>query len=268
MGSITTGCYPGLPSTISQFAEELGYTGTRFASRDAFIHFFGSGWSPELQDAISDLLADHELTLSIGCGYGESEISLVLEGYRITGSDIVFDALAQSKRLFPEFQAIVFDVFAPPLKVAVHDVVLITGIAYYFQDDKLYTVLRNVHSLLKQDGRLIFTLRYRHNIATWLIDCVALPLFRHYKNIVGRNRGEDCIYVLELKGYRRSFGEVVSLARSAGFELGRVKHAGFGRELTRLDLHIRFKKLWKVLTRLDVFLRWFNSATVFEFIRV
>ena len=154
-----------------------------------------------------------------------------------------------------------FDVLDPD-RSRRYDDVLAAAMESVFDDDQLRRVLENLRSLLEPGGPLIIGLRYHDNLATRVIDTGALlPLVA----LVGRLKRGPRLQRRE-HGFRRRRRELVALAESCGFTLGRVRHAGFALELTRLGLQQRAPRLFERIRRADRRWRVFNNVTVFEFL--
>lgn len=251
--------------TVDEFAATMAYGERRYASRDAFLEHFRVDWILELHAALKDLLVKERTVLSLGSGECEHEIPFFLEGYSIVGSDVVPAAMTQTRELFPEFPARVFDLFKPDTTEQ-YDDVLITGLDFYFGGAQAQAVFDNVRRLLKPGGRLVFTLRYLANPVTWCIDYLGIPLICAARNVRHVLRRTGYAFTLKFHGYRRSPAEIVAMAGRAGFRLGRVRYAGFGGEWTRVEINNRFPRAYEWLRQLDRRLHWFNTATVFEFL--
>jgi len=188
----------------------------------------------------------------------------VLEGFDIMTSDVV-DSGAPSRRLFPALRFRTFDILKPD-PIGAFDDVLITGLDFYFADDDFSRLFANTQALLRPGGRLLFTLRYRDNAATWLIDRIGIPAscaMRRMASVLGVSRRH---WVMKRHGYRRSMREVVRMAARHSFRLGRVRHAGFGVELTRVYIDRLAPPLYALIRAIDRRLHVFNNAIVFEFL--
>ncbi|MCH7562957.1 MAG: hypothetical protein IH968_03935 [Gemmatimonadetes bacterium] len=243
----------------------MRYGEQTFLDQQEFLQILEAPWVVELNQALGGILTPDRSILSVGSGLGEHEIPFHLDGYDITASDIVEYALLQTVNLFPGFRAIRFDIFNPDLTVQ-YDDVLITGLAFYFGSDEAQLIFDNARKLLKPAGSLIFTLRYHNNLATWFIDLVLSPSLAALRNAKFRLTGADLKCVKKCHGYRRSRGEIVAMAQAAGYQLGRVRHAGFGVELNRIELHRFAPGPYRFLRELDKRICVFNNATVFEFL--
>ena len=232
-----------------EFVTTMGY-GTRYRTAEEFLAAHDQRWVRELHQVLVELLDPGRVVLGIGSGEGEHEVLLHRAGYRVIASDLVPGVLDDTARLFEGLPTMQFDVFAPT-DVECDDV-LITGLDFYLDDPEAARMLRSVRGLLGASGRLILTLRYRDNAATWAIDRLALPAVAALQ----RRRGAT----LERKqhGFRRSPREVAALARAAGFTVGRVRHAAFGMEI------VRFAAPPSWLLAVDRRLHVLNSAVVFE----
>ena len=235
---------------VAEYAATMDYRPGRFETREAFLRAHDQRWVRELHEALKELLDPNRVTLGIGSGEGEHEVLLHESGYRVIASDVVPGVLDDAARLFPGLPTRVLDVFGEDIVEC--DDVLATGVDFYFDDVQALELFRAVRRRLGRGGRFIVVLRYRDNVATSFIDRVGLPLVAWAQ----RRRGVQ----LERKahGHRRSTAEIHALAESAGFQVGRVRHAAFGMELERLVPAPR------PVVRLDRRLHVLNSAIAFE----
>ena len=241
-------------STPEEFAETMAYESGRYRSAEDFLAQHSDRWVLELHEALRDLLDKDRTVLSIGSGAGEHEALLAQEGYDIVASDIVEEAMKDAASLFPNLRVARFDVFdgAPPVAP---DDVLVTGIDFYFDDAQTHRLFHRLRDITPRGGRVIFTLRYRANPATWLIDRIGLPALAAAQRVRGRR------LVRKAHGFRRSERAIRAFATGAGFEVGRVRRAGYAVELERLGISSGH------LTRLDRRLGILTIATVFELLR-
>ncbi len=252
-------------SNVEEFAESIAYGQKKFRDQEEFLQAFRSDWFIELNQVLREILSPDRSILSLGSGLGEHEVPFFLDGYDITASDVVDWAFCETVSSFPGFRAIHFDVFNPDLDTQ-YDDVLITGLDFYFESEQAQLIFENTRKLLKRNGRLIFTLRYHDNLATWFIDVVFLPFLARLRNEKWRLQGGDLELRKKHHGYRRSRSEIIAMANAAGYQLGRVRHAGFGVELTRIGLHSKVPLLYQFVRRLDRRICVLNNATVFEFL--
>lgn len=252
-----------MDATPSEFAQTMGYGSRTYESPAQFLELHARDWVRELHDVFRELLDRRRTVLSIGSGECEHEIPFVLDGYDILSTDVVPSA-AESQRLFPSLRFELFDALNPT-PIGLFDDVLVAGIDFYFVDREFSRLLGNIRALLKPGGRLLFTLRYRDNLATWLIDRVGIPASCLLLRLVAAARGTGMRWVMKPHGYRRSLREIVDSAARHGFRLGRIRHAGFAVELTRVHLD-RFPALYRLARAADRRLHVFNNAVVFEFL--
>jgi len=251
-----------LDRTPEEFARTMGY-GRSYESAAQFLQLHTHDWIQELHQVFRELLERDRAVLSIGSGECEHEIPFVLEGYDILSTDVVASA-TESQRLFPSLRFELFDALNPT-PIGRFDDVLVGGLDFYFADPEFSRLLANIRSLLRPGGRLLFTLRYRDNLATWLIDRVGIPATCWLLRLAASVRGTGSRWTLKPHGYRRSIREVVDAASRHGFRLGRLRHAGFGVELTRVQLD-RIPALYRLARAIDRRLHIFNNAVVFEFL--
>jgi len=240
-------------SAPEEFAATMEYGSRRYGSADEFLAAHDERWVREQHEAYSELLDRGRTVLGVGSGEGEHEVLLMRAGFDMVASDVVPGSLDAAQSLFPGLRVTEFDVLAPTA-VACDDV-LVSGIDFYFGDDDVVRMLEGLRALVEPDGRIVFTLRYRANAATWLIDRVILPVVA-----ARRRRGGETL-VRKHHGYRRSPRDIRRLAQRAGLRVGRVRHAGFGMELARL----RPVPGWVVSA--DHRLRLLSSSVALELLR-
>jgi len=254
-----------IDATAADFASGMGYAELDFTDSEAFLAHFRQPWVLELHDVLRSLLSPDRAVIGIGSGSGEHEVLLFLAGFNVTASDIVDTALAYARDLFPGFKSIHLDIFDPPHD-RLYDDVLVTGLDSYFDTAKARAIFVNARQLLRADGRLIFTLRYHDNFATRVIDDCLLPMSASLSRLRHALRRSNISIVKKEHGYRRTRSEIVSLGLSAGYRLGRVKHAGFAFETSRIGLDRHAPRLYERLRVIDRRVNVFNNATVFEFL--
>jgi trans-aconitate methyltransferase len=116
-----------------------------------------------LQRAVTELTAQGQRDLSIldiGCGLGyfTGFIKHLIPQAFVCGIDIAASALAKAARIAPDCVFEVADLKAPSLSVAAgrsfHIAVALDSL-YYFRDDEIGQVLRNIVAVLAQDGFLL-----------------------------------------------------------------------------------------------------------------
>jgi SAM-dependent methyltransferase len=257
-------------SSLEQFEETMHYAADarRLTSRQAFHERFAAEtWINELHAVLRSLLQPGRRTLGLGSGFGEHELRFALLGYDITASDVVMEPLAHTASLFPEFKYRRVDIFEPA-PAGEWDDVLISGMDSYFDDAAAQKLFERAAALLRGPGpgRLIFVLRYKSNLATWLIDQM-LTLRASLLNARHRYARRGPRWVRQAHGFRRSEGDILRLARRAGFTPKRIAHAGFGFELTRLAFLARLDELLGgALTRADRRLHLLNNCTIIELV--
>ena len=248
--------------TAEEFAQTMGY-GRSYESAAQFLRVHARDWIQELHQVFRELLERDRAVLSIGSGECEHEIPFVLDGYDILSTDVVASA-TESQRLFPALRFELFDALNPT-PIGRFDDVLVAGMDSYFADPEFSRLLANIRGLLRPGGRLLFTLRYRDNLATWVIDRVGIPATCWLLRLAAFIRRTGSRWALKPHGYRRSIREIVDAAARHGFRLGRMRHAGFGVELTRIQLD-RIPPLYRLARAIDRRLHVFNNAVVFEFL--
>lgn len=251
----------------ADIAVTMGYGKNEYASAEAFLDSYQASYYHEMQAALRDLLVKNRSVLSIGSGECEIEVPLFRDGYAICGTDIVPEAFRRTQELFPGFRAFYFDIFNPSIQDRFDDILSAGGLDIYYDDAGLHRIFENARGLLKPRGRLLFTLRMHDNVATWLVDYVGMPSMLAALNTNAWLRRRSYHYRLRAIGRRRTPTQIIAMAKSAGFRLGRVRYAGFGGEAKRFFFIRRFfPRMAAWIDRIDRRWRLLNVATVFEFL--
>jgi SAM-dependent methyltransferase len=258
----TDGARGHVDRTAEDFARTMGY-GRTYDSQEHFLEAHAHDWVRELHDVFRELLDPKRAILSLGSGECEHEIPFVLAGYDVVSTDVVASA-QETQRLFPSLRFQLFDALNPS-PIGHFDDVLVGGLDFYFPDGEFSRLLGNIRELLRPGGRLIFTLRYRDNPGTWLIDRCGIPLACALLRVLSAVRRTGTRWTMKPHGYRRSIREIIAAAARHGFRLGRVRHAGFAVELTRIQLD-RIPPLYRLARAIDRRIHVFNNAVVFEFL--
>lgn len=253
----------GIDASADEFAETMGYSSRRYASQAEFLRFHSGVTTVELNGVLRELLDRSRSILSIGSGEGEHELPFALEGYNILATDIV-DSASQTTRLFPALRFQVLDAFTLPGGSRWEDL-LVTGIDCYFDDERFDQLLGRFRETLSPGGRLIFVLRYRDNLATRIIDA-GQPVLCWVACVLGKLRLTSKRWQMKQHGYRRSESEIIAAAKRHGFRLGRLRHAGFGVELTRWYVDRLLPPVFSLVRAVDRRLNVLNNAVVFEFL--
>jgi hypothetical protein len=232
--------------------------------------FLSNEWHNDFRRKLSKLLVSDRKTLSVGSGFGEIEVPFILEGHEITCSDIVVDALAHTRTLYPQFKYLRLDILNGSASDD-YDDILITGLDFAFDDLQVRKLFSSCGQILKKSARqstkrLIFTLRYNDNVATRVIDRFILPLEASLANAAYALTQSPHRVRRKVSGFRRSRKEIVRLANSCGFSVGRVLHCGFGVEFTRSAILAKIKPLAAAVARADRLMTVFNNVTIYEFI--
>lgn len=250
-----------------EFGETMGYGSLDgFGSRDHFLKVHCSApWIVETRGAVASLLRKERPVLAVGSGIGEHVVPLVLEGFDVTASDIIPGVLDRTRALFPALKTRTVDVFRGDLRPGEYADVLDEGLLSYYDDDRASELFACLSGALAPGGRLLTVHRYNDNACTWAIDSLLLPGEAFLKNAAGRCGSSGRRFVRKAHGHRRSRGEVKALARAAGLRPKRVRHAGFGMELSRSAVLSRIPGLPSTARLCDRALRLFNNVTVFEF---
>jgi hypothetical protein len=254
-----------LDRSAEEFSQRMGYRPNRFATREELLAASEEDWAVELHEVFLELLDPKRATLSVGSGFGEHEVRLVIKGYRVVASEIVVHALDDAARLFPELETRHFDVLDPAPGEHWDDV-LIASLDYALDDEQLERALDNVRAMLAADGRLILVHRYQDTLGTRLIDRVLAPARALAIRTRERFTGNGIRVVRREHGFRRTRRELRGLALRSGFRIGRVRYAGFGFELFRIGVPQRAPGLYHIARKADRWMRTFNIATVLELV--
>jgi hypothetical protein len=262
-----------LDATPNDFAEShtVPQLILELKSREDFERVFLSNkWHDDFRRQLGRLLKPDRNTLSVGSGFGEIEVPFILQGHQITCSDIVIDALAHTRMLYPSFHYLRLDILNASVEDS-YDDILITGLDFAFDDAQVRKLFSSCADILKRSARsspkrLIFTLRYNDNFATRLIDRFVLPFEASLANATYTLKGSNYRMRKKVSGFRRSRDEVVALAHASGFSVGRVLHCGFGVEFARSIILGMARPLVAAVARVDRLLTVFNNVTIYEFI--
>lgn len=226
-----------IEATPGDFSESLRYDGFRFANQEEFLHrCCQQVWIQEVHEVLRQWISPADATLSIEPGLGEHEVFLFHHGYDVTASDFVAGSCDEAMRLFPGFRSVCLDILTPPSESRYDVVLMLGGMDQYFDDADLVRAFQKTKILLRQKGRLIFSIRHHDNICTRLIDHALWPLVVTIQNIKYALQGWSERWRRRIHGYARSGREVMRIAEQAGYGMGRVGDAGFGVEWTRLGL--------------------------------
>ena len=261
---VPTGEREALDRTADDFAKTMGYANAASETRESLLARTREQWVRELHEALAELLEPGRSVLSVGSGLGEHELPFHIAGYDVTASDIYDGALEPAAQHFPGFKTRRFDLLEPDTSIRYHDVV-ITSLDYALDDAQLRRALQNARRVLLPGGRLVFVQRYNDNLATKVIDRLLVPLMARAVQLKARLTKRGTGLVRRQHGYRRSRSEIVALAESSGYRVGRVAYAAFAMELARVGLQA-VPPLFALMRRADRRLHVFNSATVFELI--
>jgi hypothetical protein len=237
-----------------------------FGTREEFLAsaFFGR-WVHEAHRCYKRALHGATCVLSIGAGVGEHDVLLHLAGFRVISTDLIPNVSRATASLFSEMTFASLDVFdREALRAYRCDAVLFTGLDYALDDTALGTALENVKLPLARLGliepRVVFTLRYRDNLLTRVIDDVLLPVEARLRQM---RRGSRYHVVAKAHGYRRSPVEFQRLAARCGFRTQAVCYAGDGVEFGRSAILRRIPGL----TRLDRRLHVASNCIVFQLVQ-
>lgn len=225
------------------------------SSRDEFLaSALFAPWVHELHACHRRLMVDAGSILSIGSGYGEHDVLLHMAGYDVTSTDLLPDLQREAQRWFPGLPFRALNVLDPEAVDEFEaDCAIVTGLDYALDDVQLRTLFDNIAVLLRRSNHarksLVFTLRFRDNTLTRVIDEVLLPTeswFRRWR------RGAGHKIVKRAKGHRRTAAEIVKMAHASGFFHRATCYAGFGIEFGRSALLRRLQFLQAVDRRLHI----------------
>lgn len=241
----------------SQHVEDNQYAtaaDSQCTSRDAFLRSpLFAPWVRELHDCYRRALGDAGRILSIGSGLGEHDVLLHMAGYRITATDLISDLGRTAQQWFPDLPYAALNALNPDeLSHMQADCVLASGLDYALDNAQLDALFANVATVLARSThaqrRFVFTVRYRDNALTRVVDNVLLPL-------EGRIRlwrsGPGHRIVRRAHGYRRKPAEVVSIAGRHNFEHRATLYAGAGVEFDRSRIlgHMPFLPFMRTIDR-------------------
>lgn len=221
-------------------------------------------WVRQAHESYRSALRDAGRILSIGSGIGEHDALLHVAGYDVISTDPIAGVNVVTRRLFPRMAFGELDALDP---VAIErfscDSVLVTGLDYALDDQQLDRLFANARGMLDRsrhpNRRFVFTLRYRDNRLTWLVDRVMLPLEARMRLLMSRTPAR---LVKKAHGHRRSRREIVAVARRHRFDVAATYYAGFGMEARRSALLRRIPLLAPLDRRVHVA----SSCVIFELV--
>lgn len=235
--ALETGSERGIARTAADFYRENEYERAHdLGSRDAFLN---SSWFPswvrDVHEAYKASLEGAGRVLSIGGGIGEHDVLLHLAGVDIVSTDMLEGVSAGVQRLFPDMEFGTLQALDEAAYARFSfDSILITGLDYAMDDEsllRLFAICRRVLSGSKAAvPRLVFTIRYRDNLLTRVIDEGFLPVEAWLRRIV---LGRTHKVVRKAHGYRRSSRHVLRMLGEHGFAVRAVRYAGCGVEYGR-----------------------------------
>lgn len=184
--------------------------------------------------------------LSIAAGRAANEMRLVADGYDVLCSDLQPVCPDETKRLFPGYAFMKWDVLNDPLPPARFDAVMCLSFIYLLDEERLRVFFGRVGELLKPGG--VFVLDAAGSPDAWLANLlhdVYLPceawLVCGARNVASllRRGGSDGLMVVRRKhhGYRYDDRELVAAAAEKGLTLLAVERMDFETELTRSYLY-------------------------------
>ena len=163
-------------------------------------------------------IADDAAILEVGCGDGSFTRNLAEHSSRVTAVDISASQIARNARAHPEIKFLQHDISEPfPFENQVFDVIWCSEVLEHLFEPAF--ALREMHRLLKPNGRLLVTVPYHGRFKNLLIALFSWddhfvpssPHIRFYTN--------------------NSLSKIVS---AAGFHSIKIKTCGMGRPLRDL----------------------------------
>lgn len=185
--------------------------------------------------------------LSIAGGRAANEMRLVADGYRVVCSDLEPVWPDETRRLFPGYEFLKWDVLNDPLPPERFDAVMCLSLIYLFNDEQLGMFFGRVRELLRPDGVFVLDAAgsSTESVLANMLHGVYLPCeawlvcgIRSVANLF-RHGGSNGLMVVRRKhhGYRRSDEEIGAAASAQGFTVAAVEHMDFETELTRSYLY-------------------------------
>lgn len=182
-------------------------------------------------------LSKNDEILSIASGRCANELFLMEHGYKITCSDLgVPEALEETRKLFPGFKFLRFDVLSDPCNTkSKYDVIICLSLIYLFDEKDLACFFRNISENLKPGGRIILdSAASTDSLLSHMINEKILKyetmLIRLIKGISAHKRSG---YIVKHMGYRRTDREIVNAAKQSGFHLCGKENYAYLTELKR-----------------------------------
>lgn len=180
--------------------------------------------------------------LSIASGRAANEMRLVSDGYDILCSDLEPVCPGETKRLFPGYAFLKWDVLADPLPPDRFDAVMCLSFIYLLDEEQLRAFFGRVGGLLKPGG--VFVLDSAGSPDAWLANLlhqVYLPCearlvcgIRNVANLFLRGGSNGWMGVRRKHhGYRYGDREIIAAAAEKGLAAEAVERMDFETELTR-----------------------------------
>lgn len=181
--------------------------------------------------------------LSIAGGRAVNEMRLVADGYHVVCSDLEPVWPDETRRLFPGYRFMRWDVLNDPIPAERFDAVMCLGFIYLLDHDGLSGFFGRVSELLRPEGVFVLDAAGSSpdSLLANLLHEVYLPgeawLVCGLKNIVNlcRQGGSNGRMVVRRKhhGYRYGDREIVAAAAEEGLKVEAVEHMDFETEWTR-----------------------------------
>jgi hypothetical protein len=246
------------------FKDSMGYDANlEFSCYSDFLKRFFVGGNVDLHNELCKVLDKNILTFGVGSGYGEHEFLLHKKGFNIIASDIIPEIGAPLKKLDNSFTHVTFDIFNDKF-IEIADIgtkrfdILVSGMDAYFDNDQLRNLFKSLMDGSSADSKLFYVLSYRNYFLAGMIEFFIKLDARLKSLLLGK-------YIIKKEhGYRRTESEILTIAKSLGWECEKRQPVYLGFEIWRVDFLIRIG-LFKVFRYLDRFMPIFYSRTVFCF---
>lgn len=255
--------------TRDEFVRDNAYQNAgELTSREVFLRSsrYFARWVREAHEVYEAILRDAGRILSIGSGVGEHDVLLHLSGIDVISTDLLPGVSSPTQLLFPEMRFGTLDALDEnAYGFFDFDSILVTGLDYALDEQTLHRFFDICRRSLSRSStaapRLVFTIRYRDNLLTRLIDDIVLPLEAHIRC---RVTGSKYRVVRKQHGYRRSIRQVLRIAHEHGFAARSIRYAGFGVEYERSAIFRRLPGFLWVARHFDRLLHIGCNCAILE----
>jgi SAM-dependent methyltransferase len=236
---------PTLDQSFDEHQRAMGgYESIGYASAGQFfkIHLDASPRHLCYHQFLAAHLPKNGRILSIASGRAANELRLVADGYRVVCSDLEPVCPDETRRLFPDYEFMKWDVLNDPLPSERFDAVMCLSFIYLLDEERLPVFFGRVSELLKPGG--VFVLDAAGSADTLLANLlhdVFLPfeasLVCGIKNMMNLFRRDGLNGLMGVRrkhhGYRRNDREIIAAAAEKGLTLHVMQQMDFETELTR-----------------------------------